>query len=260
MNNVSWFRLTCVVALHAFLVSPNRASGATIALTPDADTYVTSADSTSSNNTHNVQGIKVFDEAVWSNGWIQFDLSSVTEEIVGVHLELYQIAEGNGLALSIPVALVDVPDGVTRIDETTFSRRRAIRGPNDVSDSLVDDYQDFRMYNIGLDFSIPAASANGSYYASGSASAAGISLLEGRRTNANVADQYALFNLDVAAVAGGGTRFFDDKETSGDFPTGFAPRLVLETVPEPSSVALFGLGVAGFLSGLGRSARVVKTS
>jgi hypothetical protein len=241
-----WSLIVC--SLIAF-TSVGRLSGTTIILTPDHDTYITSADSTSSSTNHNAQGIKIFDDPTWSNSWIQFDLNSIADQIVGVHLELYQVNEGNGLALATGTAIVDMPNGVVRIDETAFSRRRAIRGPNDVADSSIDDYQDFRVYGIGLGFTIPVGSLNGAYYSSDNANAMGVSLLVGRRTKAAAADRYALFNIDVAAAAGGGARFFDDKEAAGDFPSEFAPRLVVETIPEPSNLILMVLGAisVGFL-------------
>jgi hypothetical protein len=171
-------------------------------------------------------------------GMLEFDLSGVTDQIVGATLQLYMlpgtdIAANNGTTIASAVAF----PLTAHLDEATltWSGANGFTTRADLSPAEV------ALTNLGtFTFSDPGAVPTGAYYAGAAASASDAAFLETRRTALFPAVAFLLNSNSTSSV---------QWHQWANHESGFAAQLVLTVVPEPSSgvMALVGLSYCAFL-------------
>jgi hypothetical protein len=158
---------------------------------------------------------------------IEFDLSGVTDEITGATLQLYMLPDTASAANAGTTTTIAVAYPLTsHIDEETLSwsganplTTRADMGPAEVA-----------MSNLGrFTYSGTGAVTTGQYYAGDAGSAGDVTFVEGRR---NSAEKLIGFLLNPNSTNSAIWHQWSDHES------GFAPQLVLTTVPEPSCLLI----------------------
>jgi hypothetical protein len=148
---------------------------------------------------------------------IEFDLSGVTTPITNAHLELYALDYGRNLTEFQQTAALISPPGISTLTWNT------------VSGKTQDPLEALGHYNLAAN--LPMAT----WYDSNTASASDVSKLEALRTGTGS----ATFLLMAASTAG--------ERDWGDIYNGFAPRLVLNAVPEPTTGILLLISVFGLI-------------
>jgi hypothetical protein len=170
-------------------------------------------------------------------GMLEFDLSNVTDQIIGATLQLYMLdgtdsAANNGTTTASAVAFpltAHLDEGtLTWSGANAFSTRSDL-GPAEVA-----------LNSLGT-FTFSGAVTTGQYYAGASASVADSAFLESRRI---AAFPYVAFLLNANSTSSLQWHQWADHES------GFAAQLVLTTVPEPSScmLAIVGLSYCAFIA------------
>jgi hypothetical protein len=235
-------RLFIAVFLSAVFVSLNVVStfAATITLNAIQDTMITNYTTSSLNTTPlnnqliNVRGgsnTASNTTAAKRYGMLEFDLSNVTDEIIGATLQLYMLpstdsAANNGTTTASAVAF----PLTAHLDEAslTWSGANAFSTRSDLAAAEV------ALVSLGT-FTFSGPVTTGQYYAGSSASVADSAFLESRR---NAAFPYVAFLLNPNSTSSAQWHQWSDHES------GFAAQLVLTTVPEPSSCMLAMVGLS----------------
>jgi len=214
MNAV--FRVLCFVAVAA-AVSVSYANS--ITLTPTDDTYVRSG-SSHTGVPHDEPLVTVAAFSSRRTALFQFDLSSVPGTITGAVLRLS--AAEDGATMAADGYLFYPTTNFPKMDETNMTR-----------DLLISDYvaSEIGPRDLGT-FSI-SSSVDGTYYDSLDANASDLTILNAIRTETLADDRHVI----IEVYGADGAIDFYSKENVIDLP----PQLVLEYVPEPSTLALVGL-------------------
>lgn len=238
-----------LVAAILTTLSAAQSDGATITLDAIQDTWISPTTNTSFRTTP--RNGELLDVKSGSNsttasttnskryGIVEFDLSGVTDTIIGATLQLHMLdgtasAQNTGLL----VATARLIPLTAHIDETTLTfdiyATRADLGAVDLA-----------LTSLGtFNFTGTGAATTGAYTQSTAGSASDAAMVEAQR---NTASKLVGFVLSSASTTVGTWHQWSDREH------GFAPQLILETVPEPST-AVFVI-LASAVAGLVRKRR-----
>ena len=228
-----------LTAIFAML-SAGQTNGATIVLDAIQDTWI-SPTNTSALRTTPRNG-ELLDVKSGSNstgasttnskryGVVEFDLSGITDTIIGATLQLYMLdgtasAQNTGLL----VATARLIPLTAHIDEATLTfdiyATRADMGAVDLA-----------LTSLGtFNFSGTGAVTTGVYTQGTAGSASDAAMVETQR---NSTSKLVGFVLSSASTSVGTWHQWSDREHN------FAPQLILETVPEPSTAAFLILASA----------------
>lgn len=220
-----------IATLAVFALAP-ATRAATITLSAVQDTSIQSQNATLQGTNFNNQLIGVFRPNPISAGVVAFDLSGITDQIVAARLDYYQVNVQPAGTHVHDVYYNDPANGVGMLNEATLtytSYQSTYGGGNGESAAAL---------SLGA-LSLPADSANGVYHTGGSASASDLAYLNSRAAKPNAIDKFAQFLL---WRTGNGTNSLTSRRVFGDRESGNPVLLVLETVPEPASSALFVVG------------------
>lgn len=236
-------RFSALSAVLFAVLTVSQAYGATVTLDAIQDTWI-SPTNTSSFRTTPRNG-ELIDVKSGSNstsattanskryGVVEFDLSSVTAPIIGATLQLYMLdgtpsSQNTGL-LTMTTRLIPL---AAHIDEATLTF--------DVYAARPDlGAADLALTSLGtFSFTGTGAVPTGVYTPGAAGSASDAALLETQR---NTPAQLVGFVLTSASTSVGTWHQWSDREHN------FAPQLILETVPEPTTACMAiaaGLGLA----------------
>jgi hypothetical protein len=157
-------------------------------------------------------------------GAVEFDLSGITAQITGAHLELYAIDN--------------------RHNDTAFDQQAFLLGAHGIgtltwNTAWATPYHPWTALDSLGWYDIPADQPKSTWYDSSAASANDLVLLEALRTSAEKKVTMLLADGNV----GTGQREWGDAGYAGA-----APRLVITTIPEPSALLLCVTGLFGALA------------
>lgn len=191
-----------------------------------------------------------------ANAIFQFDLSGLgSATIVGAHVEYYDAGAGPDQASPFfndtylvypdspsktPAELTYAGDGGNAFDQYGMHQQYITQSSYAVAtgDGATEHWTEAPA--ASLDLTLDPNNALDVYHAGGSADAGVLAMLNAAK------DDFGYVMVLSYRKSAGGLRTF------GDIESGFAPRLVLETIPapipEPSTYALLGLGCIGFLA------------
>jgi hypothetical protein len=184
----------------------------------------------------------------------QFDLSQLSGDITSAHIELYDLGTGGyqTLAFNSDQYIVSPKAGATDQQLVFAGVGGNAFDQNGVHETAIDYTAYVAAVNATtgywvesssvMSLTLPANNAGGQYYASADADATMLGLLNAQR----ISRGYVVM-LGYRGAAGT-KRTFDDAEG------GHAPRLVVDSVPEPAMLVLLA-GMALALAGMRRRSR-----
>lgn len=244
-------RFFLAVMFAATLTISSVVQAATITLSAVQDTYLTNSPGSATDDTNDGLGVRIVqggssDRTV---GLVQFDLSTLVGDIVSAHVEYYDLGTG--------------PD-----QDTTFSSDNylvtPVMGADDADLIELNSDNDVAFDKLGMHagfatYASYGAATGGAYWDEG-----GFSMVLDIAANNTIETWYSTSSADAADLAAINSAKNDKgyliilgwrdagKRTFGDAEAGFAPRLVVETVPEPVSASLLVLGLVGAMVSFGR--------
>ncbi len=205
---------TGLVAAFFWAMDADIARATTIDASTDVWIRSQNPDTTYENDGISVWATGLDDAGGARSGAIEFDISGVTQQITGAYIKLYNSNPNHSAAFRQSAALLS-PAGITTLTWTNVSSRTQTA-----------------LESLGS-YDIPASTVL-EWIASANASAADISALESIRTGSSG-------KVTMLLTASAGDRDWNDVNH------GYAPQLVLTTVPEPSLVVLLVTGLIGLV-------------
>jgi hypothetical protein len=245
-------RFVCAGATIALAAS--NGYGAVLTFTPTQDTYIVGTGTTGSGDGHDDLELFMQDGGVTANGsayvWMQYDLSAIPSgaTITSAHLELNLIAmtDSSTNTMAIDGYTHSNATGTLTIDETTFNVNDYRGDGSTVGGLFNTPLGQAEINSVIGDFSgntlIPNGATLNQYYSSEPATSVDLALLQ------SIADSDGnwIIQLYRGNITGTHTRTFADRESDG----ATTPRLVIEYIPEPSSISLALLAIGVSLIGV----------